>query len=229
MFFGTIAGVEARVQELLAVHRTTRFVVLDLLAVTGVDFSAAEAFTRMRRLMAVRGVEMVLSGVTRGGEVGRALRAVGVWGAEGGDQAAVFETLNEALEYAENEFLKALYTAGPAHGKTVHAHEQRYLDVPARAVMGGGVFEPSSPRRTLVQAAAATALRSDEVAQSRRWAGFRQPLPLILLTFQGMTDKNEDFWFGVCGSFEKRVYKAGEVVFRKGVSCDSVTDLHSEY
>ncbi|KAF8244954.1 hypothetical protein K440DRAFT_557552 [Wilcoxina mikolae CBS 423.85] len=208
MFFGTIASVETYVRKLLEEHRTTtRFVVLDLSHVSGIDFSAAEAFTRMQRLMGVRGVEMILSGVSRGGDVGSALRGVGVW-----ESALVFETLNEALEFCENEFLKALY-----HESSNTATEQ-YLRVPVKPGAGefNGGFEPSSPRRALVQNAAATTMTSDEVVQSTRWASFRQPLPLILQTFQGVTDKNEDFWFGVCGAFERRCFKEGEVVFRRG-------------
>jgi SulP family sulfate permease len=212
MFFGTITSVERHVHNLLDEHRTTRFVIIDLFHVSGIDFSAAEAFTRMRRLMAVHGIEMVLSGVTRGGEIGGALRAVGVWGDDysGG---LVFETLNEALEFVENEFLKVLYTSKNPKNIT-------FLDVPKPPTIAiDADHPPSSPRRTLVQNAAQTTLGSDEVVQSTKWASFRQPLPLILQTFQGMTDKNEDFWFGVCAYFEKRFYEEGMVVFRRGVSC----------
>ncbi|KAA8897851.1 sulfate transporter family-domain-containing protein [Sphaerosporella brunnea] len=210
MFFGTITSVESYVHSLLDDHRTTRFVIIDLFHVSGIDFSSAEGFTRMRRLMAARGVEMVLSGVTRGGEIGGALRAVGVWG-DDNSSGLVFESLNEALEYAENEFLKALYTPKqPAKTAT--------LDVPRPppASINDISQPPSSPRRTLVQNAAQTTLRSDEVMQSTKWASFRQPLPLILQTFQGMTDKNEDFWFAVVPYFERRVYEEGSVVFRRG-------------
>ena len=218
MFFGTIASVETRVKSLLG-HRTTRFVVLDLLHVSGVDFSAAEAFTRMQRLMATRGVTMILSGVVRGGDIGNALHAVGVW-----ETALVFETLNEALEYCENEFLKALYhnaTATTAINPTVTSPtittpttittSAKLLQVPR-----ANGFEPSSPRRSLVQAAAAVTMTSDEVKQTTRWASFRQPLPLILQTFQGITDKNEDFWFSVCSAFVRRVFEEGETVFSCG-------------
>jgi len=155
--------------------------------------------------MAVRGVEMIISGVSRGGDVGSALRGVGVW-----ESVLVFETLNEALEFCENEFLKALY-----HESSNTTTEQ-YLRIPVKPSGDTSRFEPSSPRRALVQNAAAITMTSDEVVQSTRWASFRQPLPLILQTFQGVTDKNEDFWFGVCSAFERRVYKEGEIVFRRG-------------
>jgi len=212
MFFGTIASVETRVRDLLEEHRTTRFVIIDLVHVSGIDFSAAEAFTRMQRLMASRSVEMVLSGVSRGGEIGSALRAVGVWG-DNHNSGLVFQTLNEALEYTENEFLRALYT--PKHPKSVTS-----LDVPKppTSITDNIHSSAASPRRTIVQNAAQTTLGSDEVVQSSKWANFRQPLPLILQTFQGMTARNEDFWFDVCGFFKKRFYEEGTVVFKRGVS-----------
>lgn len=224
MFFGTIASVERRVKSLLEEHRTTRFVVLDLLHVSGTDFSAAEAFTRMQRLMATRGVTMILSGVVRGGDVGTALHGVGVW-----EHALVFETLNEALEYCENEFLKTLYHDAAAAATTTNPTTIANLTIanPTTITTSGEMlqmprlpktasFEPSSPRRSLVQAAAAVTMTSDEVLQTTRWLSFRQPLPLILQTFQGITDKNEDFWFSVCGAFVRRVFQEGEIVFSRG-------------
>ena len=117
MFFGTITSVEKSVRELLEERnfhqQPVRFIIIDLLHVSGIDFSAAEAFTRMRRLMQVKNVEMIISGVTPGSEIGKGLRAVGVWADDGtGDNVMVFLTLNAALECCENEFLKALYNQG---------------------------------------------------------------------------------------------------------------------
>jgi len=153
---------------------------------------------------------MVLSGVSRGGEIGSALRAVGVWG-DNHNSGLVFQTLNEALEYTENEFLRALYS--PKCPKSAAS-----LDVPKPPTSITDSIHPSaaSPRRTIVQNAAQTTLGSDEVVQSTKWVNFRQPLPLILQTFQGMTTKNEDFWFDVCGFFKKRFYEEGTVIFKRG-------------
>lgn len=114
MFFGTIASVESSVREMLADNifeqQPIRFLIIDLLHVSGIDFSAAEAFTRMRRLLSARGVEMILSGVTRESDIGKALQAVGVWAAD--ETVLVFSDLNGALESCENFFLTALYSRG---------------------------------------------------------------------------------------------------------------------
>ena len=50
---------------------------------------------------------MIVSGIDVGGEVGKGLQNVGLF--EEGNQVRIFEDLNSALEYCENELLKALY------------------------------------------------------------------------------------------------------------------------
>lgn len=122
MFFGTIASVERYVRELLAdnnfARQPIRFLILDLLHVNGMDFSAAEAFTRMKRLLAIRHIEMILTSVKPGSDVGKAMSAVGVLQDE---NVAVFDDLNAALESCENELLRALY----AHRDEVPPNQHR--------------------------------------------------------------------------------------------------------
>ena len=50
---------------------------------------------------------MVVSGITRKGEVGKSLQSVGLWLED--SSVKFFETLNNALEYCENVLLQALY------------------------------------------------------------------------------------------------------------------------
>lgn len=111
MFFGTIASVESKIRDLLEEknfqEHPIRFLIIDLVHVNGIDFSAAEAFTRMRRLLSAKNVEMILSGVDAESDVGQGLRAVGVWGDN--DKIQVFHDLNAALEACENELLTAFY------------------------------------------------------------------------------------------------------------------------
>ena len=110
LFFGTIVGVESKVRNMLQdqFHRSPiRFLVLDLYNVDGVDFSAAEAFTRINRILRVKGVELVICGIKMDGEVGTSLCNVGLFDED--DGALYCESLNSALEYCENELLKAFY------------------------------------------------------------------------------------------------------------------------
>jgi SulP family sulfate permease len=111
LFFGTIVSVENRIRALLEndafTTRPIRFLVFDLGFVNGLDFSAAEAFTRINRILRKRNVHMIISGLDTDTEVGKSLHNVGLLGEE--NDVEIFEDLNSALEYCENELLKALY------------------------------------------------------------------------------------------------------------------------
>lgn len=132
LFFGTIAGVENRIRALLddTFHgQPIRFLVLDLANVRGVDFSAAEAFSRINRVLNGKNVELIMCGITVESEVGRSLSNVGFFDADGVQR---FEDLNSALEYCENELLKAFYQQSDAlmqnDGDSEHLSEYHRLD-----------------------------------------------------------------------------------------------------
>ncbi|KAM5540073.1 hypothetical protein V8D89_006213 [Ganoderma adspersum] len=112
MFFGTITQVEESIRQLFeehAWHRTPiRFLVLDLALVAGVDLSAAEAFVRVQRLLASKRVVLVLCGFTVASDVGRALTNVGLLEMAG---VELFETFSDAMEWTENMYLRAWFTA----------------------------------------------------------------------------------------------------------------------
>ncbi|WVN88135.1 uncharacterized protein L203_103336 [Cryptococcus depauperatus CBS 7841] len=105
LFFGTITAVEAEVRKLLDLaewqHHPIRFLVVDFALVHGLDFSAAEAFVRVERLLAAKDVLLILCGA----EPESALRGVGLWGDREGDRVKVFDLLNDALEWTENAYL----------------------------------------------------------------------------------------------------------------------------
>ncbi|KAG0090890.1 hypothetical protein BGZ93_009084 [Podila epicladia] len=133
MFFGTINKVENEIRQVLSRQRweanPIQFLVLDFALVRGVDFSAAEAFGRIRRAVRSKGVVLVLSGLDHESEMGKALKMVGVWGAgagaglgeghgqgnsvfggrEGVDTQSFPGGLSEALEYCENCLLASYY------------------------------------------------------------------------------------------------------------------------
>ncbi|KAL9604536.1 MAG: hypothetical protein Q9219_000501 [cf. Caloplaca sp. 3 TL-2023] len=117
LFFGTIVGVEKQIRTLLLdqfEREPIRFLILDLQNVDGVDFSAAEAFTRVNRILNVKGVRLIICGISGDGEIGTALYNVGLFEHE--DMVKFFETLNSALEHCENDLLLSLYQqrANPA-------------------------------------------------------------------------------------------------------------------
>jgi SulP family sulfate permease len=120
MFFGTISGVERAIRQVIA-HRQwkknpIRFLIVDFSLVNGLDFSAAEAFIRIHRLLALKNVYLVLCGTSYTSDAGKALRSVGIWGDTPIDYLEIFENFNEALEWCENELLATYYggiTAAP--------------------------------------------------------------------------------------------------------------------
>lgn len=112
LFFGSIVRVEkqsrALIEEEAFNSEPIRYLIFDLAHVNGMDFSAAEAFSRMERVLARRQVKMIISGVSKDSEVGKSMRNVGLWTEAG--SIRYFETLNNALEFCENELLKAFYS-----------------------------------------------------------------------------------------------------------------------
>ena len=86
-------------------HNPIRFLVLDFALVPAMDFSSAEAFARVQRLLSAKNVLLILCGASPTGLVGKALQGVGLWADKEGLQVEVFESLNEALEWTENAYL----------------------------------------------------------------------------------------------------------------------------
>ncbi|GES60898.1 sulfate transporter family protein [Aspergillus terreus] len=220
LFFGTIVDVENTmrgfIEEEAFNRRPIRFLILDFSRVYGLDFSAAEAFTRINRVLRKRHVQMTISGLDVEGEIGRSLQNVGLFEPENGVQ--LFEDLNSALEFCENNYLKVFYSYREALLKRTNV-SPTFLEVPVSQTqhhLGEGMV--SSPRHRYLQQAATTTLHEDETAvvAPAAWSAMRQPLPLLLQTFQGLTARNEDFWFPACAYFVKETYAAGTVLFQEG-------------
>ena len=115
LFFGTIGQVERCIREALdqrAWEQTPiRFLVLDLKLVQGIDFSASEAFVRLKRLLKAKDVYLVLCNVDLDTEIGHALWKAGMMHTEeeAGNNLQCFAILNEALEWCENILLETYY------------------------------------------------------------------------------------------------------------------------
>ncbi|KAL4820737.1 sulfate transporter family-domain-containing protein [Aspergillus spinulosporus] len=230
LFFGTIVDVENTMRGLIeddAFSRLPiRFIILDLSRVYGVDFSAAEAFTRINRILKKRNVRMTISGLDVEGDVGKSLQNVGLFGPELG--VRIFEDLNSALEYCENEYLNVFYSHREALLRRKAAPQN--LEVPAiqhRSQSTEGFV--GSPRHQYLQRAATTTLSEDESAilPPAAWSAMRQPLPLLLQTFQGLTSRNEDFWFAACSYFVRTTHAMGTTLFREGDIPDAFYLLES--
>lgn len=83
----------------------------------GVDFSAAEAFVRIQRLLEDKQVVLVMCGCPADSSVGLALRSVDLWaGGASTNQVEVFENLNDALEV---KFDSLLHSARPCTDQVI--------------------------------------------------------------------------------------------------------------
>ncbi|CAD6913165.1 unnamed protein product [Tilletia controversa] len=120
LFFGTINSVEDLIRRALDIatwqSNPIRFLIVDFDLVSGLDFSAAEAFTRLQRLLEAKDVVLVFCGLQPDSNVGIALRSVDLW-ADNGVRLEVFANLNEALEWSENEYLRGMYSSGWASAR----------------------------------------------------------------------------------------------------------------
>lgn len=217
LFFGTVVSVEEKIRGLLEestfAKQPIKFLILDLWHVTGLDYSAGEAFNTISRLLDHKAVDLVLSGVDTESQLGRNLRAVGL--GSDGIEVMMLPDLNSALESCENELLKTLYARQEELSlKRISAQN---LDVPARASAFSSFDAPfNSPRRNHLVEAARDALSSVDVQRPSKWMSFKEPLRLMLQIFQGLSEKNEDFWFPAAHYFTRREYPAGTILFRRG-------------
>ncbi|KAF2145708.1 uncharacterized protein K452DRAFT_220946 [Aplosporella prunicola CBS 121167] len=237
LFFGTIVSVENEVKKLVDEEqynkRPIRYIVLDLMHVIGMDYSAAEVLVRLNRIMHRRNVSLVISSVSLNDDVGQGLVMVGLFkSAESNDEHCPppkrFETLNKALESCENELLETLHQRTRAVGSPKETASPVSISPQREAAQNPfdtGAF--NSPRRGLLQHAATMALQEqgqgnvtvDEntnMLTPDKWKNFAQPIPLMLLTFQDLSDKDIDFWHRAVPYFQRREYAAGTVLYSRG-------------
>ncbi|KAF8314826.1 uncharacterized protein EI90DRAFT_3135794 [Cantharellus anzutake] len=206
---GTISNVEERCRAYLE-------------AATGLDLSAAEAFVRLHRLLEARRVQLVFCGQSTTSNVAKALRAVNLWQGK----TEVFATLNEALEWTENAYIK-LWFNSLAHKQEDAINvpinvRNRHLDVPSLL----SESFTNSPRRIHVRAAGLrimeTPAGTQEVPNHNE-----QPFSTIMKTFPTHTDLDDGFISRITPYFKPLIFEPGEVVFRQGDIADGLYLIES--
>ncbi|KAF4556958.1 Sulfate permease-like protein 5 [Elsinoe fawcettii] len=241
LFFGSIVKVETKVREVIDAEAFAadpiRFLILDFSHVTGIDFSAAEAFTRMNRILHRRDVTLVLAGVSLSSDVGESLQMVGLFVEDDDEDAIpvpkVFETLNGALEFCENSLLTTLTEKQRDSLAIPGKQHTPNIDIPSTsppkqtATTSALPESLASPRRTLLQRAATATISDSHNPDSSRWRNFKQPLPLLLQTFLDFSSKNEDFWFRAVPFFQRREIPQGTILFSAGDAPDGFYILQS--
>ncbi|KAI5480036.1 sulfate transporter family protein [Pseudohyphozyma bogoriensis] len=227
LFFGTISSCETTIRKILEHAQWSanpiRFLVLDFSLASGVDFSAAEAFVRIQRLLEDKQVVLVLCGCQADSAVGKALRSVDLWVDEDDSSVKVFENLNDALEHCENAFLRSLYSRGFESPKIVPVNGpglSSQIDVPkAELDSDVDVFE-NSPRQThLRYAAKSTMIRADSPSKK---SNFSQPLPLLLQSLRPFSPElDENFCFRLAPYFKRLHIERGTTLWTTGSESDS--------
>lgn len=236
LFFGSIVNVEKKVRALIDAEAFAawpiRFLVVELAHVTGIDFSAAEAFARMNRILHRRGVQMAVAGVSLGSDIGKSLSMVGLFVEGGSDPSVpppkVYEDLNGALEACENELLMVLTE------KQRYAAQDEAGSPPILIPDSGTEPVPVSPldawigtpRQNQLHQAATTTI-TENPRESRRWQSLKQPLPLLMQAFQELTDKDEAFWFRAVPYFVQRDFVKGQILYTRGDRPDGFYLLQS--
>ncbi|KAI0203877.1 sulfate transporter family-domain-containing protein [Astrocystis sublimbata] len=236
LFFGTIVGVEETIRKLISdeafKRRPITYMILDLRHVTGIDFSAAEGFKTISRLLHGKGAHLLVSGKDAGSSVGLDLRAVGL----GSDDIDVkfMPDLNSALESCENEQLKTFYANQEAL-RVSRPSPSKNLDMPKSAAPSTAFdFLSQSPRRSHLHEAARNVLSQQEIRRTTRWQSIKEPLRLMLQVFHNVSQQNEDFWFRAKPYFSRKEFATGAILYNRGETANGFYllesgELHAEY
>ncbi|CCG82242.1 Sulfate transporter family protein [Taphrina deformans PYCC 5710] len=217
LFFGSVSSIEkvvrAHVDDHIFQQQPIRFLILDLTLAHGMDFSAAEAFTRMQRQLATKGIIFVLCGVKPDGEIKKSLQSVGL--SQDDEAFQLYVNLNSALEACENALLEAFYYSEELFSQSqVKASDT--LDVPRDTLASLDLAH--SPRAHLLHRAAADTITTHktQLNPSARYKNFAPPLPLLLQVFQDLSSKREDFWHRLCPFFTREEIPSGRVLWKEG-------------
>lgn len=214
VFFGSIGGVEGTIRERFEhskFHKNPiKYLIIDMKGVMSIDFSAAEGFRRILNLTNEFGTHLIISSVGDDDEIVTALRDAGLFDAPG-VEIQLFLTLNYALEWCENSFLKTYRTlkvhSQPKLIQRGSPNPRRTLLSASKLVMSqvlGGAY--ATPRTSQVYQAATKTVKDEQRMQHKYYldsAFKKQPLPLIMITFSGLSDKDETFWAKLAPFFLK--------------------------
>lgn len=108
LFFGTIISIEEKVDKLLEISdndsskRRIKYLILDFKNINAdnIDYSAAEGFNRIKRFTQTKRIQLIISSIRERDHIYNAFNNVGLL-----RDVELFNDLNSALEWCENEFL----------------------------------------------------------------------------------------------------------------------------
>lgn len=216
VFFGLIGGVEQTIRDRFENGRfhknPIKYLVIDMKGVLLIDFSAAEGFRRILNLTDEFGTQLIISSVNDDDDIVVALRDAGLFDTLCQLEIQLFNTLNYALEWCENSFLKTYsklkVTSQPKQIRRGLPSTGRSSPLASRLNISqalDGAF--ATPRTTQLYVAAKKTATDEQLMQNRFYSldsSFKkQPLPLIMITFSGLSKKDETFWLKLAPFFIK--------------------------
>ncbi|GAA5842002.1 hypothetical protein JCM3766R1_005720 [Sporobolomyces carnicolor] len=232
LFFGTISSCEATIRKILEAASWTkdpiRFLVLDFSMASGVDFSAAEAFVRMQRLLDERGVQLVFCGCPVDSSVAIALQSVDLWSDGPDEKVVVLENLNDALEHCENAFLRSLYskTFKPAQLGASASVMTSQIEMPKSDLDSDIEGFAGSPRANHLRIAAKETISRHEPVHATM--NFQQPMPILMQSLRPYSpDLNEDYCFRLSRYFKRVHVERGTVLWKVGSEPDAFYVIES--
>lgn len=232
VFFGSIGGVEQTIRERFEHGRfhknPIKYLIIDMKGVNSIDFSAAEGFRRILNLTNEFGTQLIISSVNDDDEIVTALRDAGLFETSCLLEIQLFNTLNYALEWCENSFLK---TYSKVKVRSQPKQIQRGSPSPTRNSPFQGKLSISqaldgtfaTPRTSQLYQAASKTAKDEQSMQNKFYSHSnssfkKQPLPLIMITFSGLSDKDEDFWSILAPFFMKEKIPEDITFYDTGVN-----------
>ncbi|KAI8369316.1 sulfate transporter family-domain-containing protein [Radiomyces spectabilis] len=212
LFFGTINQVERAIRDMLDERvwdvTPVRFVILDMQLVQGLDFSAAEAFVRIRRLLGSRDVYMIICNVARQSDEEKALAKSGMWMDEDNSQQTdlkCFQYLNDALEWCENVLLESYFA------KMSQRQEVTQTD---------SLPSVASPRQKMLTKAVKDILEESQAPVIH--SNMTQPMMILVQTYSELSSETVpvEFYHKLATYFERMTLRRGQVLYREGDPCD---------
>lgn len=222
LFFGSIGGVEKEIRNMFEHDKfksnPIKYLIIDMKGVISLDFSAAEGFRRILNLANDFKTQFIISSVGEDDDIIQGLRDAGIFDNGANAPIELFSSLNYALEWCENSFLKTysklkksdpVKTRSVPGSSTLTTTRQSFASPSSYgAKIFGKYGEFGTPRTNQVfQAASKTVYdehKTESKFESQKNSLFqKQPLSLIMLSFQGLSDKDAEFWSNITPYFVK--------------------------
>ncbi|KAM6499690.1 Sulfate transporter family domain containing protein [Amanita muscaria] len=219
LFFGTIAQVEEAIRDLIEApswkHNPIRYLVVDLSLVPGVDMSSAECFVRFQRLLYDKGISLVFCGIEAESPVGKALRSVDLLKAQG---VELFSTLNDAMEWTENEYLRTWYNSQKPTATVYTIPNNKLHDTEISSLA-------RTPRNIQLRDAATKTLAYE--AEHNKHDFFEEPFVTLSKIFSTFGDLSYSELYPLKSYLERLVLAPGHSLWRQGEPPDGLYIVES--